>query len=386
MEGTFQFRTESGEDLSGLDLDVIPIKAPKVLGGHSTVAIGQTLFLKGYRKLQAGIRPALELGRFLASKGFPNAAHTLGTVDYRAEDGTVTTLCLVQAYVQNQGDFWGYTLEYLAHYLEESRGADAPPVSADIAHHAYWVPLRTLAQRMAELHRTLADESMPAFAPEPIDEEDLVAWRQIILKQAAQTLELLSERRSNLTGEARKDVDALLTQRQKIEDRIAQLSAGPVTGTKIRTHGDFHLRQVLINQNDFIFIDLEDDAASFAERRQKLSPLRDAAHLLQSLHHVGVTALVQAIKERPDSVASLESLMGLWLAEAERVFLTAYREHVAHTPLAMSREDFQSLIALFRVEKALQDLRTELDLQPECAAALARALLQTAHPGSGGEE
>ena len=295
-------------------------------------------------------------------------------------------MCLLQTYVQNQGDFWGYTLDYLAHFLDESRGVDAPPVAADIAHHAYWVLLKTLAQRTAELHLALADETLPEFAPEPAGSEDQGHWKELILAEAASTLELLSVRRSNLTGEVRKNVDALWAHRKKIEDRIRQLAETPVSGKKIRTHGDLHLRQVLINQNDFIFIDLEDDAVSFAERRRKHLPLRDAAHLLQSLETAGLTALASAGKERPDSIASLESLMGLWLAEAERVFLDTYREYVADTALAISRGDMQEWLALFRLEKALRDLRTELDLRPECAAAMAENLLQLAQSGSGGVE
>ena len=386
-QGSLVFQAE--QDAQGIGepaLAGIPVKMPKVLGGHSTVAVGQTYFLKGYRQLHSGLRPAIELGLFLTSKGFANTAHTLGTVEYRAQDGTSMTLCLLQTYVQNQGDFWGYTLDYLAHFLDESRGVDAPPVSADIAHHSYWVLLRTLAQRTAELHRTLADDTLPEFAPEQAMPEDRLHWKELILAEAAQTLELLSVRRSNLTGEARKNVDALWAHRKKIEDRIRELAEAPVAGKKIRTHGDLHLRQVLINQNDFIFIDLEDDAVSFAERRRKHLPLRDVAHLLQSLETAGLTALASAVKERPDSVAPLESLMGLWLAEAERVFLTTYREHLADTALAISRGEMQEWYALFRLEKALRDLRMELDLRPECAAAMAGSLLQLAQSGSGGVE
>jgi maltose alpha-D-glucosyltransferase/alpha-amylase len=383
--GVIRFQAEAPLGAGLEDLSSIPVKAPKVLGGHSTVAIGQALFLKGYRQLQSGVRPAIELGRFLTNKHFPYAAHTLGTLEYHADDGTQTTLCLLQTYVQNQGDFWGYTLDYLAHFLEESRGADAPPVAADIAHHAYWVLLRTLAQRTAELHRALAEGTSPEFVAEAIVAEDRAAWRQLILAETAQTLELLSVRRSNLTGEARKDVDALLAHRQKIEGRIAQLATAAITGIKIRTHGDLHLRQVMINQNDFIFIDLEDGVDSFEVRRQKQTPLRDVAHLLQSLQSAGLTALAQANKERPDSVAPLDSLMGLWLDEAERVFITAYREHVADTPLVTSREDMQSALVLFRMEKALRDLRTELDLRPESASLMRRVLLQFAQSETGGE-
>jgi len=387
-QGTMRFvPSEAYLQLSELDISTLPIKAPKVRGGHSTVAIGQTLFLKGYRQLQPGLRPAIELNLFLTRHGFTNAAHTLGTVEYRNGGGEPTTLCLLQTYVENQGDFWGYTLDYLAHFLDESRTGDASTLSPEMAHHAYWVLLRTLARRTAELHLALAKASIPDFAPEPVTSEDREGWKKLILAEAAQMLELLSVRRSNLTGEARKDVDALLAHRNRIEDRIEQSSAVAVTANKMRIHGDFNLRQVLINQNDFIITDLEDDVAgSYAERRRKYSPLRDVAHMLQSLQSAGYTALAAACKERPDSVAQLEPLTGLWMAEAERVFLTEYRDLTADTALAVSWGDMQSLLSLFRLEKALRDLRCELDLRPETVAVMAHAMLQLAQSGSGGVE
>ena len=45
-----------------------------------------------------------------------------GAVEYVADDGDVCTLALLQAYVPNQGDGWGYTLDYLERFLETPRG------------------------------------------------------------------------------------------------------------------------------------------------------------------------------------------------------------------------------------------------------------------------
>jgi len=367
-----------------IDIAALPVKSPKVQGAHSTVAIGQTLYLKGYRRLHRGKRPAIDIGHFLTRRGFPNVAATLGTVEYMDPEGNQTTLCLLQSYVENQGDFWSYTLDYLTHFLDESRASDNPVAASKMAHHSYWVLLRTLAERTANLHRALADDSDPAFAPEAVTDEDRMEWKRAISAEAANTLELLATGRSNWTGDVRKDVDALIAHHKKIEDRIERNASMSVTATKIRCHGDYHLRQVLINQNDFVITDLEDELlAPFSDGLRKQSPMRDVAHMLQSLHIAGTTALVGASIERPDSYAQLEPLVKEWAAEAERVFLAEYHEKTSDMKLYASWNDMRGLLDLFRIEKAFRELRNDLELRPDWVGASARSILQFTNSGLG---
>ncbi len=123
-------------------------------------------FLKFYRRLQSGINPELEIGRYLTEVvRFPNIVPVAGAAEYRNSDGTVVTLALLQAFVMNQGDGWDYTVNYLVRFLEERRG-DAP-VPED-AHGLYLELVKTLATRTAELHRALStptqDEAFSAGA------------------------------------------------------------------------------------------------------------------------------------------------------------------------------------------------------------------------------
>ena len=127
-------------------------------------------FLKFYRRLQSGVNPELEIGRYLTEVvRFPNIVPVAGAVEYRNnEDGRVVTLALLQAFVMNQGDGWDYTVNYLIRFLEERRTDVA---LADDVHGAYLELVKTLATRTAELHRALATPtSNEAFAPEPITE------------------------------------------------------------------------------------------------------------------------------------------------------------------------------------------------------------------------
>ena len=82
---------------------------------NTVVTLGERLFLKGYRRLRAGINPELEIGRFLTEVArFPHCVPVAGARRVRRRRRHAScTLALLQAYVPNQGDGWTYTLDYL---------------------------------------------------------------------------------------------------------------------------------------------------------------------------------------------------------------------------------------------------------------------------------
>src|SRR5262249_37192814 len=149
---------------------------------------------------------------------FPNIVPVAGWVEYRNRDGTPVTLALLQAFVMNQGDGWDYTVNYLTRFLEERRTDVA---LAEDVHGAYLELVKTLATRTAELHRALATPtSDEAFSPEKILEEDLARWRLNVRAEAEKTLEMLSERASNLPASVLSEAAHLLSQRAALLRRI----------------------------------------------------------------------------------------------------------------------------------------------------------------------
>lgn len=62
---------------------------------------------------------------------------------------------------------------------------------------------------------------------------------------------------------------------------------------KIRTHGDYHLGQVLYTGKDFVIIDFESEPVrSLTERRLKQSALRDVAAMIRSFHYAARGSLL----------------------------------------------------------------------------------------------
>src|SRR6185437_4356828 len=82
---------------------------------NTTLRVGDAFFLKIYRRLQPGLNPELEIGRYLTEVArFPNIVPVAGAAEYTDEQSAAYTMALLQAFVTNQGEGWTYTLDYLA--------------------------------------------------------------------------------------------------------------------------------------------------------------------------------------------------------------------------------------------------------------------------------
>ncbi|MDQ2923715.1 MAG: maltose alpha-D-glucosyltransferase, partial [Candidatus Dormibacteraeota bacterium] len=78
---------------------------------NNSVVFGERLILKVFRRLEEGVNPELELGRFLTEKtNFSHIAPLAGSLEYRRASGEPISLAVLQGYVPNQGDAWQYTL------------------------------------------------------------------------------------------------------------------------------------------------------------------------------------------------------------------------------------------------------------------------------------
>jgi maltose alpha-D-glucosyltransferase/alpha-amylase len=132
---------------------------------------------------------------------------------------------------------------------------------------------------------------------------------------------------------------------------------------------------VLIAQNDFVITDFKGDlTCTFVERHHKHSPLRDVADMLRSFNYAAHTALAHASAEQPKDMAKFEPLARDWEAEVSRVFLAAYMETVGNSLIA-SDAPLRDLLDLFILEKALYDVRNELDKRPNWVVIPLRCIL-----------
>jgi maltose alpha-D-glucosyltransferase/alpha-amylase len=342
---------------------------------NTTLRVGDGLFLKVYRKLQPGLNPELEIGRYLTEVAhFPNIVPVAGAAEYIDQESVSYTMALLQAFVANQGDGWTYTLEYLARFLEDRRSG-VPML--DDAHGLYLSQVKTLAIRTGELHRALARPTDdPAFAPEPIAAADVAEWGAATRAAAQATLKLLSDRLPQLSAAVASDAQVLLARRENLMKRIETCTAMVPVGLKTRRHGDYHLGQVLLKRNDFIIVDFEGEPGrTLEERRRKHSPLTDIAGMLRSFAYARHAALERGAAQAGEESGRWEALLQTWEQEARRTFIASYDEVARASGLYESLQESRRLLTLFEIDKALYEVRYELGNRPDWTRIPLQSLL-----------
>ncbi|MFW5330507.1 maltose alpha-D-glucosyltransferase [Hydrogenophaga sp. ZJX-1] len=334
---------------------------------NSISLLGDQIFLKAYRRLHAGVSPELEMGGFLTDVAhFEHCVPVAGSVEFHAKDGSVWALALLQAQVKNQGDAWNFTVDQLARLLESLRNVDT---DLQAGMDAMAQRVEVLARRVAALHVALAQpHGLPAFDPEPIRVDDLVNWSSAVRVEFERTLALLDQRHAALSEPQAVLASRVVSARAALDARIAQAAATAPAGVKTRLHGDLHLQQVLIAQDDFLIIDFEGEPQrSLEERRAKHSALRDVAGMLRSFDYARHTALHQTAQGSVE-LERLASGARRWERFVRQAFLGAYRQVVVAGGLyadAAAFDEATALLDLFELEKALYELRYELDNRPD---------------------
>jgi maltokinase len=314
---------------------------------NSSVIVDDRLFLKAYRRLEAGVNPELEVLRFLTERGFPNVAAVRGWYEYSGQP-LGATLGILQDLVVGALDGWELALEEL------SAGPDR------------FLPLaRRLGEVTGAMHTVLAsDGEDPAFAPEEKGPEALGLLTATIDEEIAQVfLELPDD-----------PVLAPIAGRgEEVREQVRSLAHLGSAGRVIRHHGDFHLGQTLWAAGDWLIVDFEGEPArTLPERRRKRSPLRDVAGMLRSFAYAALAVEILRGVEAPSD----------WEERARSEFLDGYFGSVDELLLPVGREATARLISLFELEKAVYELRYELDHRPDWVripvAGIARLLEQAA--------
>ncbi len=348
---------------------------PRLLSGeqsNSSIAFADRLILKLYRRLRTGLQPEVEITRFLTEEtDFDAVPALLGTVDLIGSDGEITTLATLSRYVPNQGDAWTYVLDMLERAVErQDMTADDAPMDSIVS------PIdvgEVLGRRVGQMHLALASGSPGSpFAQDPMTPQAVTDLVDTTRAEVSRSLDLLQTRISTLDDTTADLARTLLDRRDALMDRLAASADMTPSGGQCRIHGDLHLGQVLIVQNDMAIIDFEGEPTrSLAERTAKTSPLRDVAGLIRSFDY----ALHTILRRRVDLGHETDDVT-VWRASTQDAFLNAYRSALAGSALHPSDSAFESaLLDLFVIQKAAYEIDYELAMRPTWTEIPIRGLL-----------
>jgi maltose alpha-D-glucosyltransferase/alpha-amylase len=347
------------------------IRAVETEQSNSTALVDHDYVVKVYRKLEPGINPEIEVGRFLTEvAGFANTPALLGSVELvEGDNKSKSAVAVVHAFVENQGDGWTVTSAYLDRFVDEQRllaKSEHPGESEEQVPYLRY--MSQIGRRVAEMHLALASrDDLPDFAPEPIRPDDVKRRIDEVTSRAERVFDTLKQRRDSLREADRQMVDQLLAERPALRDRLSAMLPADIDGLNIRHHGDFHLGQMLIVKDDIFIIDFEGEPRRpHDERRRKAPAARDVAGLIRSIDYSATAALERAMKVAPDEHGKLGAVLAEWRERAAAAFLAAYRETMISQhlwpadPLAA-----RQMLDFFVLEKAFYEIEYELAYRPD---------------------
>ena len=325
----------------------LPVRPLSVEQSNSSFVLGERVILKVIRKLEPGPSPEHEVGLFLATRtSFRAVPALLGALFLEGQ--TQSTIATAHEYVTGAADGWRWLLDRYA----QLGGA---PLPDDLV-----TRLRDLGTCVGDLHLALASApDDPVFAPEPIQQEDLQRWSAGLVGEIGVTL-----------AEASKLFPDLFERRGEVAKRAMRMAHLQPSGMKIRLHGDLHLGQVLFKDGRWLVFDFEGEPGrGLSQRREKHSPLRDAAGMLRSLAYAAAKAELDGAP-RSDRVE-----------RSRAAFLDGYLARVQGSGLLPQRdEDLLGLLHALELEKVLYEIRYEVNNRPDWASIPVSSLLNPGEP------
>lgn len=364
---------------------------------NSSLMFDKKYYIKIFRKLEEGLNPDIQIGRFLTvKKQFPNVPSFIGSLVYQA-DKKEYSAAIMQHYVENETTAWNLMSDELSRFTEQVLAAElggelsgvqnpdifdgihqpVPDILLELGGHGFHLA-ELLGRRTAELHVALGHEiSEKGFEPEPFNPFYQRSLYQSIRNLVEKTFDMLRRQKASLSGATVPMAEEALTKYDAIFNFIDFIKKEPVSTMRIRVHGDYHLGQVLYTGSDFIILDFEGEPArSLGERQLKRSPLRDVAGMLRSFDYLDHYFLKEKVKREQDKekLASWCRVWNNWMCVS---FMKGYlsHEHIASL-IPPDTAGIRKITRLFLLEKALYEVMYELGSRPDWVDIPLTGLLQ----------
>ena len=357
---------------------------------NTSIIYNDSYVLKFFRRIYADRNPDYEMSRFLSEKkDFKNTPAYLGSVQIKDQENTNITIALMNALVPNEGDAWDYMLKELVKVFRnlESKNisitslpiatrfqrmdiTDIPPQIIDWVGLNVFLKVQTLAKRTAEMHIALGSEfEDTAFTPTHFNGDYTVWLKNRLLYQFQNRLNAVENNLHKLEGLALELANEFLEQKNEIRKRFVDFDWTKLKGERLRVHGDYHLGQILVQDDDFYILDFEGEPEStIRDRKVKQPPLKDVAGLFRSFHYAIYATIfnnLNSFKHSQDELFEAGEILYRYL---KNVFLGTYVVEIQNANINIGyTQERIFLLKYAMLEKAVYELGYELNSRPRWA-------------------
>jgi maltose alpha-D-glucosyltransferase/alpha-amylase len=233
-----------------------------------------------------------------------------------------------------------------------------------------FLKLKILAKRTAEMHINLGSEfEDTAFTPTNFNGDYTVWLKNRMIYQFQNRLNLVENSLHKLDGPSLEMANDLLSKKSLIRNRFLKFDWTKLKGERIRIHGDFHLGQILIQNDDFYILDFEGEPESnIRDRQVKQPPIKDVAGLFRSFHYAIYATIFNNGDKYKQTQEELFEAAELLYAYFMGIFMGTYVEEVQNANLNIGYNQERNFILEYcLLEKAIYELGYELNSRPSWA-------------------
>jgi maltose alpha-D-glucosyltransferase/alpha-amylase len=365
---------------------------------NTSITFDNRYFLKMYRKVERSLNPDVEVSQYLSEQaGFEHIPQFMGTIAWRT-NGEEVLLGMMQEMIENHGDGHSYMLERVNNFIErilarnratlnplDRRGSLIEPVGFDelpsemqellgsrASEQAEKIGLRT-----AELHLQLSKANVNKdFRPEEYSlhyQRSLYSSMQSLVRESYESLERIIDQ---LPEEVRSEARQISGKKDDLLGRLKRIYNKKLDIWKIRIHGTYHLKKLLMTGKDIVIQDFGGNPLrSYSERRIKRSPIRDLAEMINSFHYTSYEGFLTNGQLPKDDITGMLPFAEMWAHYMSGFFMKAYMEKVKGTALLPhDQADLEVALNTFLLEKALVHFNEELHQRPEWALGPLRVI------------
>ena len=357
---------------------------------NTSIVYNEKYVLKFFRRIYADRNPDYEMSRFLSEKkDFKNTPAYLGSMQIKDLENTNITIALMNELVPNEGDAWDYMLKELHKVFSnleykkiqisnlpqtvpfERLGiSDIPPQLIDWAGLNIFNKIQILAKRTAEMHIALGSEfEDTAFTPTRFNGDYTVWLKNRLLYQFQNRLNAVENNLHKLDGLALELANEFLEKKNEIRKRFLNFDWTKLKGERLRVHGDYHLGQILVKDDDFYILDFEGEPEStIRDRKVKQPPLKDVAGLFRSFHYAIYATIFNNIDKYKQSQEELFEAGEILYQYLIGLFLGTYVIEIQNANINIGYQQERIFLLKYSLlEKAVYELGYELNSRPRWA-------------------
>jgi maltose alpha-D-glucosyltransferase/alpha-amylase len=326
---------------------------------------------------------------------FANTPAYSGSINMKGPEGLIT-LGLMQELVPNQGDAWKFMLNSLDEIFDnlskkkidprdlpdismykKLKIAEIPSAVVDWVGLGLFKNIQKMALRTAEMHVALgSDTHETAFTPTTYNGDYSVWLKNRLLYQFQNRLNIIENKMNELDGLALELAHKFLDYKKLVRKKFVDFDWTKMKSERIRIHGDYHLGQILVNNDDFIILDFEGEPEStIRDRKVKQPALKDVAGLFRSFHYAIYATIFNNPDKYPFKQEELFNAGELLYRYLVGVFLETYIEKVQSENLNIGyNHEIEFLLKYCLLEKAVYELGYELNSRPTWAVIPLRGI------------